>query len=142
MTEEFGYWFSGFVDGEGCFYMTVYARDKWPTCRFTINMRADDRSILEECQRQLGLGQIHDRKATGKANPQACLRVQRKMEVYQLLGVFDRYPLRSRKKFDYQIWKEGVLAWMNLGRGSKDWSSMQDARVRLVANRVYADTKR
>jgi hypothetical protein len=56
-TEAFGYWFSGLVDGEGCFSI---AKTPWGfRCEFIIKLRADDLPMLEEIQTELGIGRIN-----------------------------------------------------------------------------------
>lgn len=62
ITDEFGYWFSGFVDGEG--YFGIIIRDsstiKSEAVQFVIKLRRDDRAILEYIQSNLGFGNVYN----------------------------------------------------------------------------------
>ena len=130
----FGYWFSGFVDGEGCFDIhRINSADKdYYICRLTIGLRDDDTSILEEIQQQLGLGQITPRRTKGTINPQVAWSVSRKTEMVPLISVLDSYPLRSKKQNDYRIWREAALLWASLTRGNR-WTGRNPAFDHLAA---------
>lgn len=52
---EFGNWLAGFTDGEGCFTVEAYRGRASHSCSFTIALRVDDKSILDECQLRTGL---------------------------------------------------------------------------------------
>jgi hypothetical protein len=54
----FGHWFAGFVDGEGCFLITRVGKSY--RCIFSLHLRGDDRPILEEIHRNLGIGTVWD----------------------------------------------------------------------------------
>ena len=64
-----GDYVAGFVDGEGCFYLTYrseirYERPGKPkyfrwTPYFAINLRQDDKEILEKIRNTLSCGNIH-----------------------------------------------------------------------------------
>jgi len=56
LGDDFGFWFSGFVDGEGCFTVRRPLPRPGRTytdyeCAFSIILRQDDLGILEECIR-------------------------------------------------------------------------------------------
>jgi len=114
--DAFGYWLSGFVDGEGCFHARGHIRKsdnaKCLVVYFSVKLRADDRPILEAIRGTLGIGHIYEYGEKLSKHPQADYRVHHREE---LAGViiphFDRYPLRSKKGRDYQIWREIVLRY-------------------------------
>src|SRR4051812_19925163 len=101
MTDAFGHWLAGFVDGEGCFSITQpHAYKRSCRCDFTITLRDDDGPILEEIQKQLGVGRLsrHVRKVNPKnGKPQARYSVATKRETLVIVGTFDRFPLRAKK---------------------------------------------
>ena len=106
-TPEWCSWFSGLVDGEGCFIISR-VRQRWTHARFVINMRADDAVMLEEIRRTMGFGAVQGRHRT-YANPTRAFEVTNKRGLLALVRLFDRYPLRSRKRKDYEVWRTFVL---------------------------------
>lgn len=122
--DSFGHWLSGFVDGEGCFGIYCYGKKKGSefdfgllSFEFSIQLREDDRDILEEIQRYFNCGTIAEgsrrkARAEGKVNARDqvkfCCR-----KVSDIVGIivpnFNKYPLRAKKKSDFEIWKRAVL---------------------------------
>ena len=84
------YWFSGFVDGEGCFRVQRHERGTF-TCTFSIKVRRDERGTLEAVRRYLGgIGTIRDGEGTGNAHPQTTWAVQDKEGCKRLVQHFDK----------------------------------------------------
>lgn len=115
ITDYWGGWFAGFTDGEGCFSIRKFNRDHpcaGYNCQFRINLRDDDREILEEIQRRLGIGAIYDKPAytnDGRNNqPSTEFHVAAIAECAELVKVFETYPLRAKKRQDFDIWKLAV----------------------------------
>jgi hypothetical protein len=114
--DTFGYWLSGFVDGEGCFDVSKKVCKKLsPTIypRFVIRLRRDDIGILERIKEYLGCGKIYlvkniskDGYKRGAAAQYTVFRVEDTHNI--LVPHFKRYPLYSKKKYDFEIWKEIV----------------------------------
>ncbi len=112
LDPDFGHWFAGFVDGEGCFYIHPLG------CRFILVMRADDEDVLRTIQETLGIGRISYRfrnLGADGAHPQFRLEVARKADCAWLTTVFDQFPLRSRKAADYAVWREAALLHVETG---------------------------
>lgn len=120
-----GDYIAGFVDGEGCFYLTYrsetrYERSGKPkyfrwTPYFAINIREDDREILEKIKNTLGCGNIYilNRK---KGEKMAHYIIQNIDELYtKILPFFKNYPLRAKKKHDFKLWAEAL----NIRYGNK-----------------------
>ena len=106
--DNFGHWLAGFTDGEGNFHGTNNHGQA-----FRINLREDDKLILEEIKNRLGCGVIHFLKKT-KYNPKQ--RNQYQYTVATLVDLiniimpfFDKYQLRAKKKQDYLIWRSKLL---------------------------------
>ena len=99
-------WFVGFVDGEGSFIIRRN-RDRWVSAEFRLNMRADDKPILKEIQEEFGFGKVY--KNDTRKNPHAEFRVMHREQLLHLVKLFDEFPLRSRKKNDYQVWRTFVI---------------------------------
>jgi hypothetical protein len=112
VPDEFGYWLAGFTDGEGCFAARIQSfkdGSRALETHFTIGLRADDRAILEEIQRVLGIGTIKTRRGHYSPNPQAIYGVYCTADFYHIIvPLFERYPLRAKKAKDFQIWKRIV----------------------------------
>ena len=120
VTPEFGWWFSGFCDGEACFFVRRAPKAIIP--KFTIQLRSDDRPALNLISETLGIGKVIDKSVSGsqsglvyykgyKPNPQAEFLVLRKLELVGLCGIFLKYPLRSKKSRDMYTWIEICKEW-------------------------------
>ena len=99
-------WFVGFVDGEGSFIIKRN-RGQWANAEFRINMRADDKPILREIQEQLDMGKLY--KNSSRKNPHCEFRVSHRKQAMHLVKIFDQFPLKSRKRNDYQVWRTFVI---------------------------------
>jgi len=140
----FAYWLAGFVDGEGCFRVQRHERGTY-TCTFAIKVRRDERGTLERIQRFLGgIGHINDGDGSGNAHPQSTYTVGDKTGCLRLVRLFDKYPLRAKKRLDYEPWAQAVVEWNNMKRGHRwtgraDWSRMADLKARVERTREYVD---
>ena len=120
------------------------------TCRFQVKLRDDDIAILEEIQRRTGLGTIRidtSRTPTPGGKPRAVWRVSSKRECTVLTRLFDRYPLRAKKRNDFLLWKMAVADLCTATRHGKycrngeghDWSVMAELYEALKSERTYDD---
>lgn len=115
ITVEFGSWFAGFTDGEGSFQIIKRNR-RSPCanyeCRFSIQLRDDDRPILDEIRNTLGFGTTRDKPfypgATCNARPLAEFYVCAVKDCAKLAMMFETYPLRAKKRHDFEVWKQAV----------------------------------
>jgi hypothetical protein len=108
-------WVTGFVDGEGCFYVGINPHREMRSGfqvlpEFTVVQHERDEQLLHALQSFFGCGVVRtnhgDRKAfrvRGKDNLQ--LRV---------IPFFQEHPLRSKKRFDFERFRE-VLSMMEMG---------------------------
>lgn len=145
MEDGFGHWLAGFIDGEGCFSIVRLKREGricW-ALRFTLKLRADDRPILDECQRRAGgLGTIRETRPKGH-HPQAMWVIESRDGCLALAEILDRFPLRAKKARDYAIWREALDEWGNGATGhrwsgQRDWSKIAALRERLDQVRQFA----
>ena len=129
--DSFGHWLSGFVDGEGCFGIYCYSNKRTNefnpgalSFEFSIQLREDDRDILEEIQRyfncgHLAVGSRRKARAEGKVNARDQIKFSCK-KLSEILGAiiphFDEYPLRAKKRGDFEIWKRAVLLQVESAR--------------------------
>ena len=113
----FGNWLAGFADGEGNFSMTENHG-----LAFRINLREDDKHILDEIRNKLGCGRIHFLR---KAQHDSCRRDQYQYSVATVVDIintviplFDKYQLRAKKKYDYIKWRNTILKrWKGVMQG-------------------------
>ena len=143
IDDAFGNWLAGFVDGEGCFMGRIVQRKEPRSvncqCKFAIELRQDDRPILEEIRSRLGgIGGIADRRVSRHSSPRQNPGVQFYVHAWRdffhvLLPLFDQHPLRAKKKNDYVIWREMVKLGYGInqggcGAGSRPWTAAEVQR--------------
>lgn len=118
-------WVSGFTDGEGCFGVYVYRRsadrsvDRRPmvSAEFSIQLREDDREVLEAIRIFFGCGNVGNnsrQKMRNEGHSNARDQVHLKISaledlVSKVITHFDAFPLRSKKARDYVHWREAVM---------------------------------
>jgi len=113
ITDTFGFWFSGFFDGEGCFYLLTRKGKKGyieHRIGIAIVLRADDILLLQQIRETLEVGVLYQNKKQGNANPSATYRCEKVADLAEVfIPLFDKYPLRSRKRQEYPFWRRAVL---------------------------------
>lgn len=100
-----------------------------------LTVRADDLDLLRWMKSLTGLGAIYGVKASG--NPQVGWVVGRKRETAALVELLSRFPLRSRKRQELDLWKQAVELWQHPA-SVRDIVAMESLRQRLIAQRIYA----
>ncbi|MES2360102.1 MAG: LAGLIDADG family homing endonuclease [Gemmatimonadota bacterium] len=108
VSDELGWWFTGLVDGEGCFSISTNK------AQFIVAMRLDDRPMIERIREDLGgIGSLYvkDKLAEAPRRPGIRWEVVKRDEVLWLTRFFDFFELRSKKRRDYEIWREAVIDW-------------------------------
>lgn len=144
--DAFGHWLAGFIDGEGCFRIQCgLSHRRFPSyvCTFSLKQRDDDASLLAAIAERTGIGGIReDRARPGGSKPCVIWRVESKADTMGLVRLLDRYPLRSRKRRDYAIWREAVLYRArdrrgNRWHGQRDWQPMAEFKRRIEEARAY-----
>lgn len=110
LSEEYKQWLVGFVDGDGCF--KINKRDNGSRYEFTlvIDLHKDDIKVLEKILTLLGTkkNSIHISKTRN-----SCSLSIGSLSILKnnILPIFDKYPLLTKKRYDYQIWRECLLMY-------------------------------
>lgn len=107
-------WFSGFVDGEG--YFQLMGQKMRYQAWLNLVVREDDASAVEEIFQTLECGSVHpiskkgDRRQGKNSRDRVLWKSRKKDEVVQIIiPLFDLYPLRTKKQYEYLIWCEAAL---------------------------------
>lgn len=106
----------GFIDGEGSFSVSIgrhktLKRGLEVRPEFEIELRADDREILERLCKTIGCGKIYDCSYERYGwHPHVKYKITstKDMENY-LFPFLDRYQLQAKKAQSYKIFREIVL---------------------------------
>ena len=139
MTDPFGHWLAGFIDGEGCFFAGINNNGS-PVLSLTVALRADDGAILYECQERTGLGKVYERHPPSYIkkgqSPQTKWEVFNKADCEELVRLLRKYPLRAKKARDFNLWAQLVeeRAKWRTGRGAaatNGWDHWNDLMHQL-----------
>lgn len=151
MDADFGNWFAGFVDGEGCFTVRICTAKKpggLPDIEaaFSIILRKDDLPILQECQRRTGVGRISlygviTNRQGIRSNPRARWEVRRHPQCMKIVEMLDRHPLRAKKSRDFVIWREIILHLASTPRGNR-WGSKRDHAMLIGLTKKMRDQRK
>jgi hypothetical protein len=102
---------AGFLDAEGCFQIRPNNRGRTWSCHMTVGVRDDDAQLLTDLCRVTGLGRVAAKPAHGTSCPQACWTIASKRECAELARILRAFPLRARKRRDFDIWACAVDRW-------------------------------
>jgi hypothetical protein len=152
----FGDWLAGFVDGEGCFLINEGRKGKYinRNARFCLTLRSDDSPILEFINNYLGCGncsRLADYRyeytpKNRKSNSRFLVSNTDDLS-NKLIKFFDEFPLRSKKRRDYRVWKKAVKLLNSIknkrkvGRGDAGgweykWSDENSELFSSYANKI------
>ena len=70
-----------------------------------------ERSVATDLCRVTALGRVAAKPAQGTSRPQACWTVASKRECAELARILRAFPLRARKRRDFEIWGRAVDRW-------------------------------
>lgn len=127
---------SGLVTAEGS--LGIIPNGRWLQPRSQLRMRSDDRPLLEQVAERTRAGRIYDQRPSrsyppGVANWIVCSRD----DLSRLVNLFDRHPLRGRKRREYDIWREAVLEYAKAEPPAARHSRLSDLRTALLDARAY-----
>lgn len=147
MNDPFGYYLSGFIDGEGSFCLSIYHRDGRPQPRadFRIVLRQDDLPILQRIKEFWKCGHLFKDKRDYKYRSDGFIRGLRmhyfinnpEHLTYIVLPHFQQYPLLANKANDVPIFAQGVRMLLSHRRGSA-WRQDDIARFQSLIDQLSA----
>src|SRR5262245_23034228 len=114
MTLENG-WVTGFVDGEGCFYVGVNRHREMQAGfqvlpEFTVVQHERDVQLLHALREFFGCGVVRTNHGDRMA-----FRVRGKDDLLQrVIPFFQEHPLRSKKRLDFEKFRE-IVSLMERG---------------------------
>lgn len=133
----------GFVDGEGCFCISINKTNRRiPEVRliFEIELREDDEDILREIQRVLGCGNIYHLayERYAKWQPHSKLKVSNFADISQkVIPFFQMYPLRAKKRHEFERFCQVAAMIKSKQHLSKDGID----RIRAIKHRDSLDAR-
>lgn len=106
---EIAAWISGFVDGEGCFSVSIFRnktmKSGWQVFpEFVVTQGAKSRAALEELQKYFGCGKIYlNTRYDNHKEPllRYCVRSARDLRE-RIIPFFTRFRLRTAKRYDFE----------------------------------------
>ena len=109
------YWLVGFTDGEGCFSISIFKNNSlkfgyqvFP--EFVLTQGAKSIETLEKVQNFFGCGKIYENKRYDNHRENLyryCVRNKADL-LKKICPFFDKYPLETAKRHDYELFKEGL----------------------------------
>lgn len=143
-----GDYVAGFIDGEGCFYLTYRSETKknrpgkpkyyrWLPY-FAMTVRKDDVEILRKIQNTLDCGRIYFLKnQESKWGSQAYFGVQHINDLYEkVMPFFKKYQLRAKKRYDFDLWRQGLEILYRNKRARKSCSAKDHERLASLRARM------
>ena len=110
----FGNWLAGFIDGEGSFGINP-SNGSTLQPRFSLRVRDDDLAIVEEIVARTGIGTIRLAAPTARdlarmpgTHGTVAWRGVSKRDYRALVELLDAFPLRAKKRRDYEVWRTAV----------------------------------
>ncbi len=104
LADADGHALAGFLDAEGCFQIRPNNRGRTWHCHMTVAVRDDDAQLLTDLCRVTGLGRVAAKPAHGTSRPQVRWTIASKRECAELARTLRAFPLRARKRRDFEIW--------------------------------------
>lgn len=114
------YYLTGFVDGEGCFSLSIFKDDRnltgWQVKPiFSISLHNKDIKLLEAVQRTFQTGKIYKHGVDSMQ-----YRVSSLKYLQIITEHFDSYPLITQKRADYLLFKQSINIIKNKEHLSKE----------------------
>jgi hypothetical protein len=142
-------WLAGFADGEGCFMLVQKRQDVQQGGKivrydvigvqpwFQLGLRADDHAVLLTLSEVFGGCVNYARRADGDARrARQIWTVSGKADLQRLVDYFERFPLRTKKARDFEVWRQAVDIYC--AEGARD-SRLPPLRQALMEGRAFIE---
>lgn len=117
----------GFTEGEGCFAINISKHKTKKTGRdanlcFEIELRGDEKPILEIIQQRLNCGLIVELKYERYGwKPHVKFTVRKQSDLfYKVIPFFKQFPLRGKKKKDFDLFCQAAEIFKIRGHLSEE----------------------
>ena len=136
LDNSFGNWMAGFIDGEGCFSIVkVVNRPGGFRPRFGLTVRADDDAIVYKLHQETDIGSVHYYTAQSGSRVVRWV-VQSQSDCERLVALLNKYPLRAKKRRDFEVWAEAVAvaSFIRSGRANNDgpYAELEALKARML----------
>jgi len=101
---NFNYWLAGVTDGDGCFWFGQNKNKSWDFS-FKIAQSSYNSKMLAYIKKNLKIGSI----TYDKRSDSVQYRIRNTNSLKTIINIFDKYPLLSRKAFDFEIFKKALI---------------------------------
>ena len=103
------YFVTGYCDAEGSFYIGITKESQYRTgyrvrTVFSISIHPRDKALLEKIHKYFRVGRVIVR-----SDGYIQFRVDAIKDLLQILAHFDKYPLLTKKRFDYDYFKQVIV---------------------------------
>ena len=129
------HWFCGLCDGEASFTFRNDYKMRRARPRFQVLLQGNHK-LLEQIASTLGLGRVNGpfipKSKRGGIQPYLArseIKVSRRERLQSVIAFFSRYPLRSSKMHDFEIWKTLVNEYC---AAKPDWLKVNRLALRLT----------
>lgn len=123
---NFEKWLIGFTDGDGSFI--IYKTKNTYSLAFKISQHKYNKRILYYIKKKIGAGNVNEEKNTNMA--QYSVYSREKLKRY-IIPIFDKYPLLSRKYFNYKRFKEVFNILENIDLSFKEKNELIE-KIRIL----------
>ena len=99
-------WVAGFVDGEGCFHVSINRQARMTTGwqvlpEFRVVQHASDEAILNRLRQFFDAGSVVVNHDTRKE-----LRIRRLEDLKKVVAFFHEHPLQTKKRSNFELFSE------------------------------------
>lgn len=137
------WYITGFTEGEGCFAINISKHStkkigQEASLCFEIELRADDKPILELIQKRLGCGRIVDLKYDRYGwKPHVKFVIKKQSDLFfKLIPFFRQFPLKGKKEKDFLLFCQAVKLFRKKGHLT------EEGIVKLLKLREFMNERR
>jgi hypothetical protein len=111
-------------------------------CAFRVSLRVDDAPILWEIRERTGIGRVKEyaarKQIARRGHGVVQWQVDSRRACEELIVLLDRYPLRAKKRRDYELWREAVAVWATVTQGAQSKSTAAWTGMAYLAHHLKA----